>query len=142
MSERMPNERLSLLTDPEGGAWTDDDANEVAREAIRARQAESQQQDRIHALEAQQAELLRQAKEKDMALERFETLAPVLASAVERLKSDLREAHATIKVLADALVATAPDSLPCWCATHGAGEQHATFCEARRSALRLVGRLK
>lgn len=41
MSERMTDDRFSLLTDPEGGAWTDDDANEVAREAARARHSEA-----------------------------------------------------------------------------------------------------
>lgn len=70
MTERMDAGKFSGLWQraAQGGADRHD-AYALAREADRARREEAQQQARIHALEVQQAELLRQVKELAAALE-------------------------------------------------------------------------
>lgn len=74
MSERLTDERWATLNDPEGGAWTDEDANAVAAEAKRAR--------------AEEARLLELVKEKDAQIR---ALADALEVAQRRLRrpSDL-----------------------------------------------------
>ena len=64
MPERMNAGKFSgLWRRATNGAGDPLDAKELALEAERARREETQQQDRIHALEVQQTELLRQVKE-------------------------------------------------------------------------------
>lgn len=50
MSERMADERIRSLMDPEGAAWSDYDANEIAAEAVRARRVEQEQAELIETL--------------------------------------------------------------------------------------------
>lgn len=118
MTDRMNEDAFRLVY------WRQVDngheASDMANESARARREEAQLKDRIHALEVQQADLLRQVKEKD----------------------------ATIKALADALwdARQYGDDAGelCWCQSPcGTGFVHGRRpgCEAKEAVLRRVGRV-
>lgn len=125
--------------------WSDTDARDaytaLTNETFRARHWEHMNADRIHALETQQADLIRQVKE--VAAQRDEVKAALDASDDQH-----REALVTIKALADALwrsgrVVSGNDDgtwhsrhCPQWLPPAAAP----CTCTAERAALRLAGR--
>lgn len=88
MPERMNDGKFSgLWQRAANGAADRHDAYDLAYEAARARTEETQQQDRIHALEVQQAELLRQVKEKDAEIQALKVDCMRAQSAISRWRA-------------------------------------------------------
>lgn len=129
------------------------ESSDMANEAASARREEAQLQDRLHALEVHQAELIRQLKEKDDTLMAIgERLVAAGASRggtmLESLNAVLARQAEQITALADALWDARQygddEGELCWCQSPcGPGFVHGRRpeCEAKEAALRLSGRV-
>lgn len=90
MSERMTDERLRLLMDPESGRWSDADANAVAAEAVRARVEEARKTALAEELASALAGLLRE--EPNIYEGRLEASVYVTVDALNAARAALRKA--------------------------------------------------